>query len=449
MTSTNTHNRHLYEFRMKGDYKGAITYYKDAIHKNIPLDEIKAHSFIIPNLLHCLRKNGQEREAFVFMEKQLCLKPGSDISEQWTFEIGWTLYQVLKKTGLAADEAGSKINYYGWLRYLLALPSVCSNGLLWTKLLVKGTAWAMAVPANVDKWASFLLAFDPAGLSSEPMEMQQPGKNDSRPSASPREQHLMQLTKALFAAGRFNECMEQCRRALELIKRFHHGNQLWLSRRMALSLGSLGNHAEAIENMKSLLLKKDEWFIRGEIGNLLLENGEHDRALAWYASAALLRGHSEYKVGLYRSAGEVCLLLPAYSAFADQHFKLAVAVRREKNWKVPVDLFKHVGQGEGDGLSSSMLYEGLVSFWKAISVKADLQLKKREDVVEGKVTRILNEGVNGDGFITDTAGRGIYFRMKRVRGTGVMRLDDRVVCSYFEREFGGRKVLNARWVKKV
>jgi tetratricopeptide (TPR) repeat protein len=449
MTTINTYNRHLYELRMKGDYKGAIAYYKDAIHKNISLDEIKAHSFLVPNLLHCLRKNGQVREAFVFMEKQLCLKPGADISEQWTFEIGWTLYQVLKKMGSTAEQTDSKHNYYSWLRYLLGLPSVCNNGLLWTKLLVQGTAWTMEVPANIDKWASLLLTFDPDGLSNEPLEVQQAGKNDPRPSASPREQHLMQLTKALFAAGRFNECIEQCKRSLELINRFHHGNQLWLSRRMALSLGSLGNHEEAIENLKSLLLKKDEWFIRGEVGNLFLDNGDRDRALAWYASAALLRGHSEYKVGLYQSAGEACLLLPAHSALADQHFRLAVAVRREKNWKVPADLFKHIGQGEGDGLSSAMLYEGLVSFWKKISVQADLQAKKSEDVVEGKITRILNEGENGDGFITDTAGRGIYFRMKRVRGADGVGLGDRVVCSFFEREFSGRKVLNARWVKKV
>lgn len=449
MTNIYSYNQQLYQLKLEGDYKGAIAYYKDTIHKNTTPEEIKAHPFLVPNLLHCLRKNGQEKEAFVFMEKQLSLEPGTVVKEHWTFEIGWTLYQVLKKNGMAVGGSASTASYDNWLRYLLGLPSVCGNHLLWTKLLAQGTVVALEAPTYAENWASFLLGFNPVDISSEPLEVRQPGKNDPVPIASPREQYMMQLTKALFAAGNYAECIEQCRRALELVKKFHHGNQLWLSRRMALSLGNLGNNSEAIVSLKSLLGRKDEWFIRSEIGNLYLANGNHNQALAWFASAALQRGHSEYKVGLYQSAGELCLLIPVHAAMAIQHFRLAVSIRREKNWKVPNDLVKHIGQVEGGPLSSAMIYNELILFWEKVSLQVDYQNKNNENVSEGKVTRVLNEGGNGDGFITDKDGRSIYFRMKRVKGSGVIGQGERVICSFYEREFGGRKVLNARWVKKV
>ena len=447
--SINDYNQKIYIYRRSGDYQTGVEFFKQKVHGCFSTDVLKGHPYLIPNLLYCLRKIGQTDAAFTFIIKHLKVDVSSSIPETWKCEIGWLLYY---KLSVSNDFSNTSSLLAKWVGSYLEEPVIIDNFLLWKKLISAATTRFSQSKDWAIYWSGFLSGINPDKLSCKPLELITNDKKCPVKASSPRELLYVNRTKVLFTAEDHPNCIASIEEALSVIPRFHHGNQLWLSRRLALCLGRLGETANAIEKMKSVLSEKDEWFIKSEIGELFLNSGDRAQAFSWFASAALTQGHSEYKVRLYELMWETCQNSALLRSKADDHFMLATSVRKEKSWRIPSSLREVISKYNFIAIdeieNSKILYQRLTGFWKEAAAKIDSNKSPSHDTAVGKVTRILNDGHNGDGFITTHDGLSIYFRMKSVKRISIIELGDSVVCAYLEREYKGKKVLNAKWVEK-
>ena len=56
--------------------------------------------------------------------------------------------------------------------------------------------------------------------------------------------------------GKFQECYDVSKLALETFEKFHYSNDIWFARRIALSKKNLGNSEDAIKELQQILRKK-------------------------------------------------------------------------------------------------------------------------------------------------------------------------------------------------
>ena len=84
---------------------------------------------------------------------------------------------------------------------------------------------------------------------------------------------------------RFQGCIDLGIQALADIDRFHFGNDVWITRAIALSKSELGDRDSAVAELQGLLARKPDWFIHKEIAQLQYEQGRTDEAIRSAAAA--------------------------------------------------------------------------------------------------------------------------------------------------------------------
>ncbi|MDR1975192.1 MAG: hypothetical protein LBQ31_11080 [Bacteroidales bacterium] len=121
-----------------------------------------------------------------------------------------------------------------------------------------------------------------------------------REMASKKEQYYAWRSKALLEKGLYEDCIALSLKALELFNNLHYDNDVWFGWRIALAHIGLGQKDLALDELKRLLARKNEWFIQKEIAEILFSQGKADEALKYAVDGALCSGDDDKKVNLYK-----------------------------------------------------------------------------------------------------------------------------------------------------
>jgi tetratricopeptide (TPR) repeat protein len=213
-------------------------------------------------------------------------------------------------------------------------------------------------------------------------------------------------TKALSKLGEWQECFDLSREALERVEKFHYSNDVWFSRRVALSKRNLGNTEDTIQELNNILKKKREWFIQKELAELYFEKGDVQSALKQATDAINNFGPIEFKVDLLFLLGKI-LKHQEELELSFHHFSLSKLIRQREEWKIPQKLFDELRMFNFPEIPQSdfkNLSNELKKYWDSFKApqtrKFDNSETSRFSDLEGEVVRILHDNDRGKvGFI--------------------------------------------------
>jgi tetratricopeptide (TPR) repeat protein len=155
--------------------------------------------------------------------------------------------------------------------------------------------------------------------------------------ASDQERWFSYQTKALMELGKYQECCDVSNLALKTLKKFHNSNDIWFSRRIALSKRNLGNTKEAIKELQQILRKKSEWFIQKELSELYKDEGNIESAFKLAIDAINNTGTLEFKIDLLVLLGDL-LKAKGQEDLSFKHYSLSRLIRAKGEWQIPVKL---------------------------------------------------------------------------------------------------------------
>jgi tetratricopeptide (TPR) repeat protein/cold shock CspA family protein len=444
-------NRLIFDLRQQEKFNEALAVFKEKIHRKFDLQTIASMDMLVANMLHCLRKTGKYREAFDFVNTTLKMHPAKPNHSQTCFELGWCLYYLVKNS--SAELASKQIpDYLFYAASFFEDIDPAKEYLLYSLLFQELSKKLMHKGEPVDLLCKIVDHATINVFSADPPISKPRGEIPGREGASDRETFMVRRAKAYLLAERPIDCLAACKEAFDQIKRFHHGNHVWLARTMAMAMQQNGDTQEAIDQMKKIIRSKNDWFLFHELAVLYHVAGNVADTRRALCQAAVSQGHSPYKAGLYEQMGST------YTHLFDEPFtvnmlRLAIATRKSQNWKLTLTLEKFLkthGCPQTED-NPETFYGKIISHWKKFIVdSATPQNDKNSEGFEttGTITRILNAGSNGDGFITTDDGKSIYFRTNKVKPNN-MEIEPGCRVSVFAiaRMYNQKEVLNALWVK--
>jgi tetratricopeptide (TPR) repeat protein len=154
---------------------------------------------------------------------------------------------------------------------------------------------------------------------------------------SQRERYYLACTKALEKTKRWRECTDACVKALERIPRYSGSGQLWIQRRLGLSLLEQGDFQHAAALIRRLLAHLDNWFLLDDLAKVEIELGQLAEAREHLRQALGRVGEIRMKVTTLRRMAQVCEKLGDVES-ACLHSRLAAAIRAEQGWSADPEL---------------------------------------------------------------------------------------------------------------
>ena len=259
-----------------------------------------------------------------------------------------------------------------------------------------------------------LISPDQLHTECRTIEVERKGQKKPMELASDKENWFAFKSKALMKLGRFQECFEVSKIALDSFETFHYSNDVWFARRIALSKMNLGNTSDAITELEQILRRKKEWFIQKELAVLYYQNGNPDKAFRYAIAAITNFGDLEYKVDLLFLLGEL-LNEKQYNDLAFKHFSLSQLIRIKEGWKIPSKLTTALLQFEMATIPMEKFQElksELKRYWATFNGQQNNPNEKINQLITGKIDKILHNDEKGaDGFIRFNGRKSIYFRV--------------------------------------
>lgn len=219
-------------------------------------------------------------------------------------------------------------------------------------------------------------------------------------------------TKALSKLGEWQECFDLSKEALERVENFHYSNDIWFSRRVALSKRNLGNTEDTIQELHIILKKKREWFIQKELAELYFEKGNIKSALKQATDAINNFGPLEFKVDLLYLLGKI-LKQQNKLELSFQHFSLSKLIRQAEEWKVPQKLFdelKTFSFPEIPKTDFKKLKHVLQKYWESVKSPQIRKFDNSKDIFfKGEIVGILHNNERGKVGFLKSNGKEYYF----------------------------------------
>jgi len=316
MQTLNDKKKAAKEYRKNKDFTNAIPLYET-------LWKETNDAFDGAGLLNCYRKNGSFDKAIPLARK--LFKKHIDL--EWAArEICWTLIQgkmqFFDETTPIEEVIQIAETVFRHSPDSLAKKLSVFSVLKWAK---KKDDWV-----TIGNWVD-LIEVD--SLSKEPMSFANGKKGWS-------DQCLWYNYKinSLLMQKNFIQAKEQACLAESICL-----NQwLFFLRLQAHALKGLGKKKEAKNIYENLCnRKKPEWWLLHEYGNLLIEEGEKEKALIILCKAALSNSKLEMMIKLFSDIAEVCIenkdLRKALS-----HYYLEKFIRENNGWPVPTSLSESI-----------------------------------------------------------------------------------------------------------
>ena len=285
---------------------------------------------------------------------------------------------------------------------------------------------------DLNKW---LDKINPDTLNSESLSFKSSdGKKVSL--SSQMEKWYSIKTRTLEKAEEYKECIKYCDMALEKINDFHHNNDIWFQRTKALCLWKSGNSKNAMEILKKILNKKNEWFIQKEIGDILLETGKIEEAKRYYIDAALNNGPSEMKIKLFWNLADIFEKKNMIEE-EKQHRIFVLGLRQVYGWKlssIEGEFKKTIPEKLLNEFNEKKYIKALRKIWE--SEKWD-----SGNIIEGIIDNLLPNGQSG--FIS-TKNKRYYFLTKEFKGKKEQLIPGLKVSFYLGEGFDKKKNIETK-----
>jgi len=427
-------SRAISKLNTERKYSDALKYFKQN-KTQFTSEQISGNEYLISAMITALRKINDFDNAFRFLDVYN-IRIDNNTKEIILTAYGWLLYSKFKSENQINDnqyveseifeeeETEIKTDYQQTKSEIikkieLSLPlllkinndyaySVVSN--LFTSVLKAekkktNTNWKL-----VNEFCD-LIPLVYLNVNCRTIEIERKGRLKSMELASDRETWYSYKSKALMKLGRFEECYEISKKALELFQNFHYSNDVWFARRIALSKKNLGNLTDAISELEKVLNKKNEWFIQKELAVLYQEYGDNNKAFDYAIEAINNFGDLEYKVDLLFFLGEL-LTSKQENDLAFKHFSLCQLIRIKEEWTVPSNLQLALGKFENPKILIDKLPElksELKKYWNSCNQHKN---KNTDNKFTGKIIKILHNDEKGaDGFIKLNENKSVYFKV--------------------------------------
>ncbi len=260
-------------------------------------------------------------------------------------------------------------------------------------------------PKQIIYWTEKL---NPVFLETVPFKFTD-NEGKERELASKKEEWYSLRSKALYENRDFKDCISLSEVALKSLPKFHYDNDIWFKRNIALSKAELGNIETAIEELKSLLKRKNEWFIQKEIAELYKRQKKIDDAVKYAVDAALNYGDPDKKMNLYKLLADL-LKIQNKIQEAKTHIELIYKIRLENQWKIDLELLDLVNSYNIDKNNihtAKELIRDLKKIWETLKFGD-------QEVLRGIIKTIISEGKAG--FVETEDKKLFYFSTKDFKG---------------------------------
>jgi len=426
-------SQQIAQLKKEKKYSEALLYFKNN-KTGFSDGQLAANEYIISDMLTCLRQGSHLDAGFKFLSLYN-IEINAVTKERILSSYGWLLWAKYKAENIQEsnikeedfqfddEEEHFEGEYFHYNKHellqkientislLLNLKKDFNNTLISNLLnIVLKTEKKKPAP-NWKLINDFCDNFDPATLSKkcDTIQITRKGQLKDMELASDFENWYAYKTKALMKMGKWQECFDTSKEALEKIEKFHYSNDIWFSRRVALSKRNMGNTEETIQELKSILKKKPEWFIQKELAELYLENEEVEKAFKLSIDAINNYGPIEFKVDLLFLMGKIHQKKNE-NELAFKHFSLSKLIRLEEEWKIPQKLYNELTVFSFPEIPLSeikKLKAGLKKNWNIPLPNSANKVNAKN--LQGKITKILNDNEKGKNGFLDDNGTEIYF----------------------------------------
>ncbi|MBE2193411.1 MAG: hypothetical protein IAE83_04480 [Anaerolinea sp.] len=255
--------------------------------------------------------------------------------------------------------------------------------------------------AKIIEWLNKLNA---SLLSSESIQ-----SSNGKSYPSPKEDWYSSWAKALLGLERYQECIDHCTNALNELNSFHYDYDIWFRQYRAECFLALGTGEKALADLEYMMGRKPDAWIRHRYAMGLYANGQLEEAIHYASEAALPYQRLGYRWEVYLDLGNM-LLESGEHELATKHILLAAAIRHAEGWeKIPNNLqsvIHRLNISLEELPSVNSLHRDLQPFWKS--------MKPRQRTTHtGVIQEIHSNGKSGR--IRSVDGTGYFFGMRNFK----------------------------------
>lgn len=430
MASLFDFSRQIADLKKEKRYSEALSHFKEN-KANFSKEQLSNNEYVVSDIISCLRYTNQFDAGFQFL-KIYDIKIDDSQKERILTAYGWLLWSKYKAENENTSNSDDETQFFDededdfqeqnfhydknelierietLIPILLGLNSDFSKTLVSNLFSIVLKSEKKKPAPNWKLVNDFCNQINPTLLSTDcsTIQVERKGRTQDMELASDFENWYAYKTKALMKLGEWQECFDTSKEALENIDNFHYSNDVWFSRRVALSKKNLGNTEDTIEELETILKKKREWFIQKELAELYFEKDDLNTAFKMAIDAINNFGPLEFKVDLLFLIAKI-LNKQDESDLSFKHFSLSKLVRQDEEWKVPQKLFDELNQFDQNEIPLSelkSLKSELMKYWNGFN-KNDKRQKtpkhrNNSDNLQGEVTKLLHDNERGkDGFI--------------------------------------------------
>lgn len=409
MQNTTNSLQTVVQLRWKKDYETAVSYFKENIVPQMTASQIAMHPELVMAVTDSLKELNKQAEALSFVIQWLKIDPQNISNPKFIKNLSWLVYAFLK--------TNQHLNQHriDWIISLLSQLNHYEDekqlfGMLFFGLMKQLKKYEQQPWPNI---SLLLEQFNETCFTEEVSQInfKKGGKERTAELASDLEKYTMLKIKHNYTSGNYEACITLCKKAIAKHQKFHHGNQVWITRYMALAYQQNAQFDEALHYLNKALSERKEWFIMFEIAVIYYKTKVFDQAIEMAIKAFTEGGYSPYKTSLFAAISD-WMNEKGENKLAGKFALLAGLCRQEEGWTVPQILYQRAADYRNQyKASASELYKNLMHDVAPLLPEE----KKKVWFGSGMITRILHEGENGDGFITDENQQSIYFRMAQCK----------------------------------
>lgn len=401
MASIFDFSRSISDLKKNKKYSEALIYFK-ANKADFTKEKISQNEYLVSDMIACLRFTRNYEAVFKFLNIY-GIRIDKQSKERVLTAYGWVLWSKYK-----SDAEDSVRNNENILKIQVLIPLLQNLDSSFSETLISNL---LSVVLKTEKnkpspnWKminDFCNSFAPDKLSTNcsTIQVERKGKLQNMKLASDLENWYASQTKALLKLGGWQECFEVSKKAIETLDVFHYSNDIWFSRRIALSKKNLGNTKDTIVELKKILNKKKEWFIQKELAELYFEEENFEKAFIYAIDAINNFGPLEFKVDLLYLMGEIHQKQKKFD-LAFKHHSLSKLIRELEEWKIPqktIEALQSLDNTEITTKDFDKLKSDLKKYWKLFTPKKKKIEKSKQ--LQGTILKFLNDNERGkDGFL--------------------------------------------------
>jgi len=426
MASLYDFSRHIAELKRDKKYSDALSFFKEN-KSDFSNEQIANNEYLISDIISCLRYTNYFDAGFQFLNIYN-IQINSDTKERILNAYGWLLWSKYKAENSTVsdteeehhffedeDEVNQEDNFHYDKSELIErietlIPLLLELNNDFSKTLISNL-FSIVLKSEKKKpspnWKlvnDFCNHINTEVLSREcsTIQVERKGQMRDMELASDIENWYAYKTIALMKLGEWQECFEKSKEALDILESFHYSNDVWFSRRVALSKKYLGNTEDTIEELKLILRKKKEWFIQKELAELYFDENDLESAFRYATQAITNFGPLEFKVDLIFLLGKI-LNKKNEKDLAFKHFSLSKLIRQSEEWKIPQKVFDELRNFENAEININdigKLKSELKKYWNGFSPEKKKTYAEIKETQQGEIVRIMNDNERGkDGFL--------------------------------------------------